>query len=271
MTLEELESESTFLTEKINELEQRVDFLHDKNCRLISLIVGPFEELAKDRKVTETVRTAESSEVMTAEGSGWKLPATFRLGDHRFYDTIRRPANSGLSVSERSRQNSRLVRKRQFGRFGGMIRVVHSSRNFSKNPLDIQDVLRIMRGTSRFIPMNCGVLYKRTVLFVIALAVMPLLFGNAFHCLVPGAHASHHNGEHPACCAHDGANGSDSLPTPEDSCLVCDFLAMPGNVAPAVDGHCVLDLVERHEPEPVRLFVVLYCPFEPGRAPPTVV
>ena len=119
--------------------------------------------------------------------------------------------------------------------------------------------------------MNCGILYKRTVLFVIVLATMPLLFGNAFHLLVPSAHvSSRDDGQQSACCAHDGPNESDSLPTPEDSCLVCDFLAMPGNVAPAVDSHCVLDLVERHEPEPVRLFVVLYRPFEPGRAPPTV-
>ena len=57
MTLEEFETENAFLMEKVNELEQRVDFLYDKNCRLISLVVDLFEELAKDRKSTETVRS----------------------------------------------------------------------------------------------------------------------------------------------------------------------------------------------------------------------
>jgi len=56
MTLEELESKNASLIEKINELEQRVEFLSDRNYQLIDLIVDLFEELAKDRKSTETVR-----------------------------------------------------------------------------------------------------------------------------------------------------------------------------------------------------------------------
>ena len=119
--------------------------------------------------------------------------------------------------------------------------------------------------------MISSTLDKRTVLFLAALAVVPLLFGSAFHILVPGLHNSFHNNEHPLCCSHDGKSQSNSLLTPEESCLVCEFLAMPCNVVPAVVGHCVLDLVECRVPEPVRAFVVLYRPFEPGRAPPAAV
>jgi len=118
--------------------------------------------------------------------------------------------------------------------------------------------------------MNYGLLHKRTVLFVIVLAVMPLAFGNAFHLLLPDTHGSLYGNVHPPCCSHDGKNENNSLPAPEKSCLVCDFLAMPCDVVPAVAEHCVLDLVERRKPEPARAFVVLYRPFEPGRAPPTV-
>ena len=116
--------------------------------------------------------------------------------------------------------------------------------------------------------MSFSVTYKRTVLFVIALAIIPLLFGNAFHYLFPGSHVS--DGGATSCCAHDEENDHDSLPTPEESCLVCDFLAMPCDVVPVVTGNCILDLVERRESEPVQVSVVLYRPFEPGRAPPTL-
>ena len=106
---------------------------------------------------------------------------------------------------------------------------------------------------------------------MVALAIMPLLFGNAFHYLVPDAHGFLHSSEHLPCCSHEEKSENNSLPTPEDACLVCDFLAMPLDVARLVAWNCVLDLVEHHESEPVQVFVVLYRPFEPGRAPPTVV
>ena len=119
--------------------------------------------------------------------------------------------------------------------------------------------------------MSSGIKYKWAVRFVIALAIMPILLGNTFHCLVPGTHGSHSSGGPFSCCSHNAEHESHSLPTTEDSCSICDFLAMPSDVTRPVAWDCVLDLVERREPEPVQAFVVLYRPFEPGRAPPTVV
>ena len=118
--------------------------------------------------------------------------------------------------------------------------------------------------------MSSAIKYKWTVRFVIVLAIMPVLFGNAFHCLTPGTHGSHSSGEPSAYCSH-GEEHENETSTPQNSCSTCDFLAMPCDVVPTVTEHCILDLVERHEPEPVQAFVILYRPFEPGRAPPTVV
>ena len=103
--------------------------------------------------------------------------------------------------------------------------------------------------------MKSGIEHKWVVLFVVALAIMPLLCGHAFHCLIP--------------CTADVCRGNDHQ-TENVPCPVCNFLAMPCDVAPPVAYDCVLDLIEHREPEPVRLCVLLYRPFEPGRAPPTV-
>ena len=108
---------------------------------------------------------------------------------------------------------------------------------------------------------------KRVILFMVALVIMPLLFGNALHRLIPCVD------EHlprSSCCSHNTEHEDASTPAPEESCFICDFLAMPRDVAPTVIQDCVLDLVEHREPELVRVFVVLYRSFEPGRAPPTV-
>ena len=91
---------------------------------------------------------------------------------------------------------------------------------------------------------------------MVALAIMPLLFGHAFHCLIP--------------CTSGFYNSNTSPPLETGPCAVCKFLAMPRDIAQHVAWHCVIDLVERREPEPVRQFIALYRPFEPGRAPPTI-
>ena len=106
--------------------------------------------------------------------------------------------------------------------------------------------------------MNVCAQYKRTVLFVVALAIMPLVFGHALHCLVP--------------CTSGFDNGShQKTPLPEKGpCAVCKLLAMPRDIGPLVVGNDVLDLIEHCEPEPVCVFAALYRPFEPGRAPPTL-
>ena len=113
--------------------------------------------------------------------------------------------------------------------------------------------------------MSSRVKNKRALLFVIVLAIMPLLFGNALHPLILGA------ADHGPCCSHDEEHENTSPSTSEDSCFVCHFLAMPSDVTCPVTWDCVLDLVERHQPEPVRPVVDLYRQFQPGRSPPVAV
>ena len=88
---------------------------------------------------------------------------------------------------------------------------------------------------------------------MVALVIMPLLFGHTLHCLIP--------------CTSDFYNSNTSETAP---CAVCKFLSLPRDIAQHVAWHCVFDLVERREPEPVRQFIVLYRSFEPGRAPPII-
>ena len=106
--------------------------------------------------------------------------------------------------------------------------------------------------------MKICVQYKWTVLVMVALAITPLLFGHAFHCLIP--------------CTNDFycGNGRNTLPPEKGPCPVCKLIAMPRDIACHVVCDCILDRVELLEPESASLFVALYCPFEPGRAPPTV-
>ena len=117
--------------------------------------------------------------------------------------------------------------------------------------------------------MSFDTLRKRIALSMIALAIMPLLFGSAVHCLAP---CVDEHPPRPTCCSHNTERQTEHEDTsvPQESCFVCDFLAMPRDATPTVAMDCVLDLVERREPEPVRMFVVLYRSFEPGRAPPTL-
>jgi len=106
--------------------------------------------------------------------------------------------------------------------------------------------------------MNVCAKYKRTALFVIALAITPLVCGHAFHCLIP-------------CTSGLGNGSNQKTPLPEKGpCAVCKLIAMPRNIVPPVVWNDVLDHVEHCEPKPVFIFVALYRSFEPGRAPPTV-
>jgi len=114
--------------------------------------------------------------------------------------------------------------------------------------------------------MISGGKYKWIVFLMTISAVVPLVIGNAFHVIpcLSESHASDH------CCSHGKEHESDTQSPPEESCSICNVLAMPRDVVPSVALDCLLDLVEHRESEPVRLFVVLYRPFEPGRAPPTL-
>ena len=106
--------------------------------------------------------------------------------------------------------------------------------------------------------MKLRIQHKRVFFFVVALAVTPLLFGHAFHCLIPCTTGFYRNTD------------QNTPPTEKVPCAVCQFLATPCDVVPPVVCDGILDLIEHREPEPVRLCVLLYRPFEPGRAPPTV-
>ncbi len=115
--------------------------------------------------------------------------------------------------------------------------------------------------------------HKWAVRVVVVLAIMPLLFENAFHCLLPCTDEVSHccAGHAHLPCDSDNAGHESGEPAPSShSCPVCDFVATPCDVACTFTWHCVPGLVECHEPEPVHSFVVLYRPFEPGRAPPAV-
>jgi len=107
--------------------------------------------------------------------------------------------------------------------------------------------------------MDACLKYKRTVIFVVALAIMPLVCGHAFHFLIPCTGDLYRSKSHKT-----------SLPAERGPCAVCKLLAMPRDIALNAAWDCVLDLIERREPEPVRLCVLLYRPFEPGRAPPVL-
>jgi len=140
--------------------------------------------------------------------------------------------------------------------------------------------------------MRFGAKYKQVVLFVVALAIMPLLFGNAVHQLIPHScparcHSDLLSGEDSYCCTFGQDRDREQeqepdrgkSPTPyerdmppvENPCPVCEFLSMAFDVASDAVPLSILHHVEQHESKPVRLCVVLYRPFEPARAPPTPV
>lgn len=102
--------------------------------------------------------------------------------------------------------------------------------------------------------MDFSLKNKRTVLFVVVLAIMPILLGEALHCLIP-------------CTAGSFQSASLAGRAP---CPVCNFLAMPRDIVLYVTWDCISEHVERCEPEPVRLFVSVYRSFKTGRAPPVV-
>ena len=120
--------------------------------------------------------------------------------------------------------------------------------------------------------MNFDTIFRRAFFYLVALAIMPLLLGGAFHCLVPCTDESHSVDPQSPCCPHghdEQENDSTSLPE-KPSCSVCDFLAMPRDIAHFVTWDYIPDRVELCESQPILMDVVLYRPFEPGRAPSTL-
>ena len=110
---------------------------------------------------------------------------------------------------------------------------------------------------------------KRIIQLAFALAIAPILLGNAFHLLLPCTQ------EAASCCAerphsHDEEHDGDTPSLPEDICPVCDFLAMPRDVAAVFAWDCSPTLIEQYVPQAVELFVTLYRSFERGRAPPVI-
>ena len=117
--------------------------------------------------------------------------------------------------------------------------------------------------------MNSYFENKRIIQLVLALAIAPILLGNAFHLLLPCTQ------EATSCCtershSHDEGHEGDTPSSPESICPVCDFLAMPRDVAAIVTWDCSPTLVEQYVPQTAELFITLYRSFERGRAPPVI-
>jgi len=120
---------------------------------------------------------------------------------------------------------------------------------------------------------------KQAVLFAVALAILPLLFGNAFHQRIPHSYPVRFNNDRSSCCTHVLADDqeqpqeseSDKPASSENPCPVCEFLSMACDVASTAVNILIFHHVEQRESQPVCPYVVLYRPFEPGRAPPTPV
>ncbi len=122
-----------------------------------------------------------------------------------------------------------------------------------------------------FPPMRFVVRYRQISLYVIVLAIMPLLFGHALHFLMPHEKGcSRFSARFARSQGHSDQekHESDSAPASDHSCPVCDFLLMLRVATSSVEWECSFNLIARHESDSCRLFVALYRPFVPGRSPP---
>lgn len=113
-------------------------------------------------------------------------------------------------------------------------------------------------------------------LIVSIVASFPLVVGGGLHLLSGCTHRNHSVADHDhedSCCSHDHDSPSEpeksqQLPSEDEHCVVCDFLAIPQTVTTTLVWHPEILCTEKHDVLFPSCFVRVYRNFEYGRAPP---